>query len=136
MKPQKHLRMITEIRGGGFNSPTKCIYTNAHSMSYTQEELEAIKQEKKYEQIAIMETRWDDCQNWPVVTDGYKLFRWDRQGRKDVRVVLYVRECFDCLESNDGDDRVVCLWLRIVVGKANMADMVANFLMGFYPWQN
>ena len=53
--------------------------------------------------------------------DGYKLFRKDRQGRRGSRVALYVRECFDCLELNDGDDRVQCLWIRIR-GKANKAD--------------
>jgi len=36
------------------------------------------------------------------------------------RVALYVRECFDCVELDDGDDRVVCLWVRIR-GKANKA---------------
>jgi len=36
---------------------------------------------------------------------------------------VYVRECFDCLELDDGDNRVECLWIRIR-GKANKADMV------------
>lgn len=41
--------------------------------------------------------------------DGYKLCRTERQGRRDNGVALYVRECFDCLQLNDGDDRVECL---------------------------
>ena len=40
-------------------------------------------------------------------------------------LALYVRECFDCLELNDGDDRVQCLWVRIR-GKANKADTVVG----------
>lgn len=28
-------------------------------------------------------------------------------------VIMCIRECFGCLESNDGDDCVECLWLRI-----------------------
>lgn len=36
--------------------------------------------------------------------DAYKLFRRERQGRRGSGVALYFRECFDCLELNDGDD--------------------------------
>ena len=35
--------------------------------------------------------------------DGYKLLRRDGQGRRGSGLALYVRECFDCLELNDGD---------------------------------
>ena len=52
--------------------------------------------------------------------DGYKLFRRDRQGRRGSRVALYVGKCFDCLELDDGDERVECLWVRIR-GKAKKA---------------
>ena len=45
--------------------------------------------------------------------DDYKLFRRDRQGRRGSGAVLYVRECFDCLELNDGDNTVESLWVRI-----------------------
>ena len=57
--------------------------------------------------------------------DGYKLFRRDRQGRRGSGVALYVRECFDCLELKDGDDRVQCLWVRIR-GKASKADIMVG----------
>ncbi|KAK4808498.1 hypothetical protein QYF61_009824 [Mycteria americana] len=35
--------------------------------------------------------------------DGYKLFGRDRQGRRGGGVALCVRECFDCLELDDGE---------------------------------
>lgn len=52
-----------------------------------------------YDIVAITETRWDDSRNWSPETDGYKLFRSDRQGRRGrgSGVIWYVRECFDCL---------------------------------------
>ena len=103
----------------------KCIYTNAHSMGNKQEELEAIVQLENYDIVAITETWWDDSHNWSAAMDGYKLFRRDRQGRRDSGVALYVRECFHCLELNDGDNRVECLWVRIR-GKANKADIMVR----------
>ena len=57
--------------------------------------------------------------------DSSKLFRRDRLGRRGGGVALYVRECFDCLELNDGDDRVECLWVRIK-GKASKADIMVG----------
>jgi len=38
-------------------------------------------------------------------------------------VALYVRDCFDCIELNDCDDKVECLWLKMW-GKANKADIL------------
>ena len=58
----------------------KCLYTNARSMGNKQEELEAIVQQENYDIVATKETWWDDSHNWSVAMDGYKLFRWDRQG--------------------------------------------------------
>ncbi|GAB0207466.1 mitochondrial enolase superfamily member 1 [Grus japonensis] len=89
----------------------KCIYTNVHNMGNKQEELEAIVQLENYDIVAITETWWDDSHNWSAAMDGYKLFRRDRQGRRGGGVALYVRECFDCLELDDGDERVECLWV-------------------------
>ncbi|PKU30902.1 mitochondrial fission process protein 1 [Limosa lapponica baueri] len=99
----------------------KCIYANAHSVSNKQEELEAIVQQDNYDIIAITKIWWDDSHNWGAAMDGYKLFRKDRQRRRGGGVALYVRECFDCLELNDDDER--CLWVRIR-GKANKADIM------------
>jgi len=45
--------------------------------------------------------------------DGYKLIRMDRQGRRINGVAPYVRECFDCLGLDDGNNRVECLRVRI-----------------------
>jgi len=55
--------------------------------------------------------------------DGYKLFRRDRQGRRGSGVALCVRECFDCIELNDYDDKVECLWVK-TRGRANKADIL------------
>ncbi|KAK4810734.1 hypothetical protein QYF61_007708 [Mycteria americana] len=88
----------------------KCIYTNVRSMSNKQEELEAIVQQENYDIVAITETWWDDLHDWSAAMDGYKLFRRDRQGRRGGGVPLYIRECFDCLELDDGDERVECKW--------------------------
>lgn len=55
--------------------------------------------------------------------DGYKLFRRHRQSRRGSGVALYVRKCFACLELNDGDYRIECLWVK-VKGKANKADIM------------
>ncbi|GAB0209581.1 hypothetical protein GRJ2_003423800 [Grus japonensis] len=100
----------------------KCIYTNAHRIDIKQE-LETIVQQENYDIVAITKTWWNDSHNWSAAMDNYKVFRRDRQGRRGSGVALYVKECFDCLELNDGDDRVECLWVRIK-GKANKADMV------------
>ncbi|GAB0187131.1 hypothetical protein GRJ2_001178400 [Grus japonensis] len=105
----------------------KCIYTNAHSMSNKQEELEATVQQENYDIVAITETWWDDSHNWSAAMDGYKLFRREQQGRRGDGVALYVRESFDCLEldDDDDDDRVECLWVRIQ-RKANKADIMVG----------
>jgi len=55
--------------------------------------------------------------------DGYKLFRMDRRGKRGSGVVLYVRDCFDCIELNDCDDKVESLWVKMR-GKANKADVL------------
>ncbi|GAB0207545.1 hypothetical protein GRJ2_003220200 [Grus japonensis] len=101
----------------------KCIYTNACSMGNKQKELEAIMQQDSYDLVAITETWWDDSRDWSAAMDGYKLFRRDRQGRRGSGVALYVRECFDCIEPKDCDDKVECLWVRMR-GKANKADIL------------
>jgi len=38
-------------------------------------------------------------------------------------VSLYVRDCFDCIELDDCDDKVECLWVKMR-GKANKADIL------------
>lgn len=55
--------------------------------------------------------------------DGYRLFKRDRQGRKGGGVTLYVKKECECMEINDGDDRVESLWVRIKA-KANKTDII------------
>lgn len=44
--------------------------------------------------------------------NGCDFFRRNLQGRSGG-VALCVRKCLDCLELNDGGDRVQCLWERM-----------------------
>lgn len=85
----------------------KHTYINAHSMS-SKEELEAVVQLENCDIIAIMETCWDDLHNKNAAVGSYKHFIRDRQGRRGSG--LDVRECFDHLELDDGDERVKHLW--------------------------
>ena len=39
---------------------------------------------------------------------------------------LYVRDCFDCIELDNCDDKVEWLWLKMR-GKANKADILLGF---------
>jgi len=38
-------------------------------------------------------------------------------------LTLYVRDCLDCIELDDCDDKVECLWVKMR-GKANKADIL------------
>jgi len=38
-------------------------------------------------------------------------------------VAVYVRECFDCIELNNCDDKGKCVWVRMR-GKAKKADIL------------
>ncbi|GAB0205541.1 hypothetical protein GRJ2_003019700 [Grus japonensis] len=89
-------------------------------MGNKQEELEAIVQQGSYDLVTITETWWDNSHDWSAAMDGYKLFRRDRQGRRGGGVALYVRDCFDCIELSDWDDKVECLWVRMR-GRAHKA---------------
>lgn len=73
-----------------------------HLHQCRRKDLEAIVQQESYDRVAIKETWWEDPQNWKDVMDGYKLFRWDRQGKIGHGVALCVRDYFGCLELNDG----------------------------------
>ncbi|KAK4817118.1 hypothetical protein QYF61_027981 [Mycteria americana] len=126
--PVKHLKAhkgCSSMKETRVTAQLKCLYTKACSTGNKQEELEAIVHQENYDMVAITETWWDDSHNWSVAMDGYKLFRRDRQGRRGGGVALYIRECLDSLELDDGDDRVECLWVRIR-GKANKADIVVG----------
>ena len=45
---------------------------------------EAIMQEVNYDLTAITEAWWDHSHNWTAAMDGYKLFRRDKQGKREV----------------------------------------------------
>ncbi|KAK4828864.1 hypothetical protein QYF61_000992 [Mycteria americana] len=78
----------------------------------------------------------DDSHNWSAAMDGYKHFRRDRQGRRGSGVALYVRECFDCLELDDGDDRVECLWKQLGEASRPVAlVLVGDFNLPDVCWQ-
>ncbi|GAB0187578.1 hypothetical protein GRJ2_001223100 [Grus japonensis] len=111
------------VLGVKLKAQLKCIYTNARSMGNKQEELEAIVQQDSCDLVAITEMWWDNSHDWSAAMDGYKLFRRDRHGRRGGEVALYVRECFDCIELDDCDNKVECLWIRMR-GKANKADIL------------
>jgi len=58
------------------------------------------------------------------------VLRWmtinSSEGRGEERgggVALYVRDFFDCIDLDDCDDKVECLWVKIR-GKANKADIL------------
>ncbi|KAK4818853.1 hypothetical protein QYF61_020072 [Mycteria americana] len=126
--PVKHLKAhkgCSSMKETWMTAQLKCLYTNACSMGNKQEELEAIVHQENCDIVAITETWWDDLHKWSAAMDGYKLFRRDRRGRRGGGVALYIRECLDSLELDDGDDRVECLWVRIR-GKANKADTVVG----------
>ncbi|CAM5165610.1 unnamed protein product, partial [Eretmochelys imbricata] len=90
-----------------------CLYTNARSLGKNQGELEVLAQSRNYDVIGITETWWDNSHDWSTVMDGYKLFRKDRQGRKDGGVALYVREQYDCSELKyETAEKPESLWIK------------------------
>ncbi|TRZ10660.1 hypothetical protein HGM15179_016453 [Zosterops borbonicus] len=42
-------------------------------------------QQQSCDVVAITETWWDDSQSWSTALDGYRLFRRDRKGRRELR---------------------------------------------------
>ncbi|KAK4808480.1 hypothetical protein QYF61_005797 [Mycteria americana] len=58
--------------------------------------------------------------------DGYKVFRRDRQGKRGGGAALYVRECFDCLELDDGDVNDIYFYekLTCLVDEGKAVDVV------------
>ena len=87
-------------------------------MGNKQEKLEAIVQQDSLDLVAITETWWDDSHDLSAAMEGYKLFRKDKGGKRGGGLALCVRDCFDCIELNDCDDKVECLRIK-KRGKAN-----------------
>ena len=55
--------------------------------------------------------------------NGYRLFRRDRQGRRDGGVAMYVKQGLDCVELQVDSSKVESLWVRIK-GQTNTGDVV------------
>ena len=68
---------------------------------------------ESYDLVAIVGV-WDDSHNWNTTTEGPRLFRRDRQGRKGGGVVLYVKEWIDCeeLPLRNSQEQLESLWVK------------------------
>ncbi|RMC06327.1 hypothetical protein DUI87_15758 [Hirundo rustica rustica] len=73
--------------------------------------------------VTITEMGWGSSHSWSTASDGNKLFRRDRKGRRGGGVALYIREAFDVMGIETNDNEVKCRWVRIQ-GKANKADIL------------
>ncbi|KAK4816487.1 hypothetical protein QYF61_017239 [Mycteria americana] len=104
----------------GSGAYLKCLYTNAHSIRNKQDELEALVSSQSYNIIGISETWWNESHDWSAGTEGYRLFRRDRQGRRGGGVALYVRERFDCTALAISDDVVKSLWGEDTKGQSSI----------------
>ena len=62
----------------------KCLYANTCSMRNKQDELEELVSSQSYDVIGISETWWNESHDWSAGMEGYRLFRRDRQGRREV----------------------------------------------------
>lgn len=51
-----------------------------------------------YDIIAIMETQQDESYNWNTAVEGYKLLRWNSQGKRGRDVFLYIKRWIECKE--------------------------------------
>ena len=58
---------------------------------------------------------WDEYHDWNTLTEDYRLFRKDRQGRRGGGVAFYVRKWIDgeelCLRNSH--KQVESLWIKI-----------------------
>ncbi|GAB0185820.1 hypothetical protein GRJ2_001047300 [Grus japonensis] len=105
----------------------KCLYANAQSMGNKQEELETCVRLQGYDVIGITEMWWDSSYDWSVGTEGYRLFRKDRQGRRGGGIALYVNDQLECMELQLGmeEEPTKSLWVRIK-GSTGAGDIIAG----------
>jgi len=96
-------------------------------MRNKQEELETCAQVQGYDLIVIMETWWDDFCDWSIGTEGYRLFRKDRQGRQGGGVTLCVNDQLKCMELHleVDEDLTESLWVRIK-GRAGTGEIIVG----------
>ena len=77
----------TVTLGGGKGEHQTCPggikegFSEKSTRPIAKEELETMVQLVKYDQIAITVTWWDESHDWNTLTEDYRLFRRDRQGR-------------------------------------------------------
>jgi len=107
----------------------KYFYTNACSIRNKQKELEATALLESYSLIALTETCWDESHDWIMAIDGYRLFRWDGQGKRGGGVALYIKKSIKAeeLSLKNSHKQVERLWVRIR-DRGNKGDLV----MGVY----
>ncbi|GAB0179484.1 hypothetical protein GRJ2_000413700 [Grus japonensis] len=91
------------------------------------EELKATMQLESYDLIAVVEVWSDKLHDWSTAINGYKLFRRDRQGRRDRGCFLYVKKWIDYTELSlkNSDEQDESLWVKIRV-QANKGNLVAG----------
>ena len=95
----------------------RCFYTNARSTGNKQEELEEVVWSESYDIVAIMEIWWNDSHSWSAV------MTFQETGSKSSGVALCAKKERECVEINDGDDRIESLWVRIKA-KASKTDVI------------
>lgn len=69
----------------------KCRYTKTYSLGNSQQEAEPCAQSEISDIIWIIETWWEKAHGWMSMMYGYKIFRKEKNGRRGVGVVLYVK---------------------------------------------
>jgi len=105
------------------------LYMKADSMGNKQEEVEANVLLESYNPIALTETWWDESHDWSMATDGYRLFRKDRQGKRGGGIALYIKKSiqFEELSLKKSHEQVKTLWVRI-----RDRDNKGNLVIGVY----
>ena len=85
-------------------------------MGNKQEELETVMHLESCDLVAITETWWNNSHNWDTTTEGYQLFKKNRQGRKVRGVAPYVKERIDYEELllRNSQEQVESPWVRIM----------------------
>ena len=93
----------------------KCLYMNAHNVGNKEGGLEATMLLESCDLIVITETWWDKSCDYVVATDGYRVFRRDREGWRGRGIALYIKKSIQCeeLSLNSSHEQVECLWVRI-----------------------
>ncbi|XP_059585091.1 uncharacterized protein LOC109285840 [Alligator mississippiensis] len=107
----------------------KCLCTNAHSMGNKQEELALLLADTNPDIVGLTETWWESTHDWAVNIKGYRLFRWDRKGRKGRGVAPYVKKQYTSLPNSVGseDGQTEMLWVRIQGGQGQRDLMVGVY---------